>query len=88
MAVGDLFNASPDQSGAVFAGIISTAPADTGDLLEVIIPAFDSSKTWGPAPWMPRGESLPQEGDRCVVAMAETADEGTPDVWVIAWWEG
>lgn len=88
MAVGDLVKRDEDPTGAVFAGIIASEPTDLGDLIEVIIPAFDTEKTWGPAPWMPRGDSMPAEGDRCVVAMAETDDEGTPDIWVIAWWEG
>lgn len=75
----------------IYEGEIATDANDVSDLVEVTIEAFDRNLLWGPAPWMPRVDDLgntmyPAEGDRCVVALAETVDPGTPEVWIIGWW--
>lgn len=75
----------------MFAGTIAQDASSLSDPVEVTLEAFDPDQSWGPAPWMPRVDAagepdLPNQGDRCIVALAETDDPGTPEVWIIAWW--
>lgn len=62
-----------------YQGKFRTAPASVDDPAQVTIDEY------GPAPfdavaWMPRGATLPQAGDPCLVALD---NEG--DAWVVAW---
>lgn len=75
----------------LYEGQIATEPETVNDKVEVVIRAFDQNLLWGPAPWQPRVDDggdtiLPVEGDRCVVALAETEDPGTPEIWVLEFW--
>jgi hypothetical protein len=75
----------------LYAGHFAEDASSVDSQLEVVIDAFDPDIKWGPAPWMPRitdGGStvIPEEGDRCVVGLAESEIAGTAEVWVLAWW--
>jgi hypothetical protein len=83
--VSKLFNDESSQN-AVFDGIIMRDVEGVSDLAPVVVPAFDPSLEFCRAPWMPRGDTLPAEGDRCVVVLAETDEPGTPEPWIVAWW--
>lgn len=65
-------------------GVVSRAPADETDELEVTIDSFDGGVKGWRAPFTPRPASgdplLPEEGDDCLVAFDEV---GNP--WVIMW---
>lgn len=60
--------------------------ASSTDLAEVIVPAFDPEQVYAEAPWPARGTDLPAEGDRCVLVMADTDIPGTPEPWIVSWW--
>lgn len=75
----------------LYEGIIAEDIPDVNTPVTVIIPAFHLEREWGPAPWMPRVDDTgtvvyPATGDRCVVALAESVEPGTPEVWIVAWW--
>lgn len=79
-----------DAGTQIYEGTISTDASSMSDQVGVILKAFGRELDWE-APWMPRVDELgnplmPQEGDRCVVALAETEDPGEPEVWIIGWW--
>lgn len=61
-------------------GVVITAPATTSDLLHVAIPAFDDEQG-DFLRWMPRGTTLPQPGDPCLIVTTSTGE-----AWVPAWW--
>jgi hypothetical protein len=76
--------------GRLYEGVIKQDATSVNDLVLVTIAAFDEDLTWGPAPFMPRVDDdnlldLPQEGDLCVVGLAETDTEGEPSVWIISY---
>ncbi len=88
----DLYEPADNAGGVVmYAGKFDEDATSVDDLLEVIADGFDKNSTWGPAPWMPRVDDagspvLPQRGDRCVIALAETETQGTAEIWIIGWW--
>lgn len=48
----------------------------------VYIMDFSDSLMWGPCPWQSRDkDSLPSEGDPCIVVF-----DNRRNPWVIAWW--
>jgi hypothetical protein len=67
-------------------GIVHRAPATLTDSLEVIIPEFDSHRTFRIRRWMPRPSAtdplLPDEGDEALITFAE----GSAEPWLTAWW--
>ena len=83
---------SQQNGPRLFAGTINEDASGLTDPVSVIIDAFSKEADWGPAPWMPRAVNggadplVPNKGDRCVVALAETEDPGAPEVWIVAWW--
>lgn len=82
---------SESSPSSLYEAIIVGTPDSVLDQLEVIIPAFSSSASIGPAPWTPRVDDdgllvLPSDGDRCIVAYAETDHPGTPEAWIVGWW--
>lgn len=91
----DILRARSEQDEPqVYEGRITEDAPDVQTPVEVVLPAFDPDLKFGPAPWSPRmileaGEpvmEMPQRGDRCVVALAETEDPGEPEVWIVEWW--
>lgn len=82
---GDLINPGSSEPVVYDGKIAEDASSDT-DLIEVILPAFSENDGWGPCPWMPRGDTLPQRGDRCCVVLAETDTPGEEEPWIVAWW--
>lgn len=83
--VADLWNTTSSRN-TLFEGIIARDVASLSDLADVIIEAYDPDRIFASAPWMPRGVTLPSEGDRCIVALGETDVPGTPEPWIVAWW--
>lgn len=80
-----------NSSSGVFEGRVAQDAASVGDKVKVTLDSFDREQMFGPAPWMPRvddaGEPvLPNNGDRCVVALAETDEPSEPEVWILAWY--
>ena len=87
----ELLDKRGSKGSLLYEGIIDQDAPDVGTMVRVRVLAFDQELTWGPAPWMPRVDAggdtvLPQEGDRCIVGMADTDDPGTPEIWILAWW--
>lgn len=69
------------KAAPLWQGVIAETAALATDELRVLIPGADNQQhSHGPAPFMPRGELLPTEGDRCLVAFD---DDG--DLWILAW---
>lgn len=62
-------------------GKVISSPATLADGVRVSIEESDHRFGYGPCPWMPRGDILPQAGDRALLVMS---DDNQP--WVIAWW--
>lgn len=86
-----LLGGEPGDGVRLYEGTINEDASSLTDEVTVIVHAFDRETKWGPAPWMPRVSSgvalvMPQQGDRCIVALAETEDPGEPEVWIIGWW--
>lgn len=84
---------SEPEPGGLYAGHFAESATSVVEALEVIVDSFDPDITWGPAYWVPRVDDsgatvMPQEGDKCVVGLAESEIEGTPEVWIIGWWPG
>jgi hypothetical protein len=82
---------SGENTDRVFLGEIAPNADTVNDKVLVTVSAYDDDLTWGPAPFSPRidddGEAvLPQEGDACVVLLAETPDPGEPFV-LIVWFD-
>lgn len=83
------------RSLRIFEGRIAETPTDINQKITAYIPAFDSDQEWGPAPWDPRFRILPdgtldvllpEEGDRCLICLAESPDPGEPEVWIAQYW--
>lgn len=90
MGVRDLHNRE-SSPGALYEAIIVGNPASVLDQIEVVVPAFSPTLKWGPMPWPTRVNDagvtvLPVNGDRAIVALAETDEPGTPESWCIGWW--
>lgn len=90
MPVADLLNRE-SSPGPLYEGIIVASVGSVSTQIEVIIPAYSSNLKWGPMPWNPRvndaGATIyPSAGDRCLVALGEDEDPGTPTEWCVAWW--
>ena len=84
---GDLIEQNGGSRPELYEAIINDDAPDEGTMIEVIIPAFDAEKTWGPMPWMPREPGvMPVEGDRCLVGLGTTPNPGEPKLWIVAWW--
>jgi hypothetical protein len=74
----------------IYEGMIAQDALNENDRVLVTVLAYDKELTWGPAPFMPRataggGVDLPQEGDPCVVVLAETDSPGEPSVWILGY---
>jgi hypothetical protein len=81
--IADLYNNPDDPNGRTpVEGIVYSAPSGTTDLLNVVVPSFDSDQVWQ-LRWMPRGSTLPAPGDHCLVVFTK---DGT--AWASAWWPG
>lgn len=78
----------PTGTRLLFDGTIARDVESMADLAEIVVPAFDPDHIFTSAPWMPRGAALPQAGDACVVVLAETDVAGTPEPWIVGWWNG
>lgn len=77
----DLHNRPPEHDGLVEA-IVFAAPDTVDDPLYVIVVGEDEfDHRLGPCAWMPRGATLPVEGNVCALAFT---DADTPIV--VAWW--
>lgn len=79
-----------ESSVRIFEGKVAKNVSDVGEMARVTLPAFSDELKWE-APWMPRAVAggtvdMPQKGDRCIVALAETEEPGTPEAWIIGWW--
>lgn len=86
----ELLRPGGDVTTRVYEGVIAQDAANVNDKVLVTVLAFDEQLTWGPAPFMPRVDDagdveLPQDGDRCVVLLAETDDPGEPAVWILGY---
>lgn len=68
----------PAAGGGIFPGEFSRDVADPDDLAFVV--AYDFPREFGPCVWMPRGEVLPNAGDRCLIYVQPGGD-----TWVLAW---
>lgn len=85
--------AADSFDGSLLSGHFAEDAANVNQQLHVILPAYSGEQLWGPAPWMTRVDNsgnpvLPNKGDQCVVVLADGDDEGTPDIWIVAWWPG
>jgi hypothetical protein len=71
----------PGESSRLWEGTILDDAAAPNDLVRVALPGADGERhAQGPCPFMPRGMALPQQGDRCLLALD---DDGSP--WIVAW---
>jgi hypothetical protein len=70
-----------DFSLRIFRGKFNESPPSLGDLVTVILDAWEPDQPWGPMPWQAREDLLPVKGDTCWVAFD---DDDNPVV--IAWW--
>lgn len=87
--ISDLLNPNPaDAVPYVYEAVFARNIGSSSEMAEVVIPAFDPDQMWGPMPWPPRGDALPQAGARCIVALAETDHPGTAEPWIVGWWDG
>lgn len=83
--IANLLNKTSSRS-VLFDGIIASDVTSPSDLVDVIVPAFHPVRVFASAPWMPRGDVYPVEGNRCIVGLGESDIPGTPEPWVLAWW--
>jgi hypothetical protein len=94
MSIADLHNRiskTVTEDVSLLAAEFTEGATSVADRLNVSITAFHTEKDWGPCRWTPRVDDagdtvLPVEGDRCVVALAESGSPGMPEIWVVAWW--
>lgn len=86
----------------IWSASVATAPANLGQKIYVIIPAFDSMHHWGPCAWMPRvfpeivnvAEGTEGEHDITIpkVLMPSVGDpclvllDNDRDSWIVNWW--
>jgi len=80
-----------ETASGLFEGEIAGDATGPADKVPVTLQAFDRNQRFGPAPFAPMVDAigavlLPNRGDRCVVALAETDEPGEPEVWIIGWW--
>lgn len=83
MSIGpqDMFDGPDDPYGRQpVEGIVAATVASIDDLMHVYIPSFADDQTFE-LRWMPRGDVLPQGGNRCLVVFTRDGS-----AWVPAWW--
>lgn len=61
-------------------GIVTRAPANVDGQLFVKIPTFSTQHEYGPCVWQPKGTSLPQVGERCLVIFDSDSEPWVP-IW-------
>lgn len=89
MNIADLMPGGSDPFGRQpVEGVVAAAPSDENALLLVIVPTFDPDDETDPQGdrlrWSgPRGRTMPQPGDHCLVVYTK---DGT--AWVPVWWPG
>lgn len=66
----------------VVEGTIASAPDSDGRVL-VAVDDFDDAQPVGPCPITPRADAPPEEGMRCVVALADSSR--TALTWVLSY---
>ena len=81
-----LSDEATDQSIGTFRtvwhGLIASTPVDNRHLVDIIIPALDSSLRWRNCMWPTRSDAAtPARGDKCLIAM-----DDEDRMWVINWW--
>lgn len=77
----DLYNGPDDPFGRQpVEGIIASHPASETELVQVVIPSFDSDQGEY-LRWMPHGTRRPEIGDRCLVVFTKQGS-----AWVATWW--
>lgn len=89
----DLLARNGSSAARLFAGEIVTDAVSVDDEIEAVADGFDKSHTFGPAPFMPRVDDassvvLPQKGDRCLIAIAEGAENGDLETWIVGYTSG
>lgn len=81
MGIEELHNRERNHEGPVEAVVIE-APATVNDPVYVVVLGEDENDhRLGPCAWMPRGATLPAEGDVCALAFT---DAETPVI--VVWW--
>jgi hypothetical protein len=87
--VKDIFTEAPKPSG-IYEAVVAEDAVDMHTPVSVIVASFDQDLTWGPAYFTPRVDidgalELPAEGDRCVIALAQTVDPGEHSIWILSY---
>jgi hypothetical protein len=85
-----VFAEQTDPDFGLFEGVIAQNAEHVNDQILVIIPAHDGDQAFGPASFHPRvaddgSVELPQEHDRCCVALAKSVDPGEPAVFILTY---
>lgn len=66
----------------IWSGIVANNPTDLSTLVEVTIPAMDSSQRWTKCFWQSRNATdVPHRGDPCLIIFDDNMQP-----WVVAWW--
>lgn len=79
-----LIQSTANSAGSLTAaeGVVLNTPTSYAEPIFVTIPAFSPDHSFGPCSWQPRGNALPQQGDRCIVVFDEAREPWVP------LWEG
>lgn len=79
MGVADLLTPAQTDEAVAVRATVKKAPASLSATLKVVIPSFADDRQYEVRHWMPRGDVLPDVGDKALVIFD---DDGQP--WLVA----